>query len=95
MYHVGFNLSTQTRNNEDNSATIAVSNNERATKRLRHVDLIHFAVLYWIKNGNMVLKSILTSDNPSEYLTKPLGSILHSRHSDYLLRKQPPSCCNF
>ena len=66
MNHLGFNLSTPTRIYEDNASTIAVSNNKRATKRLRHVDLRHFAILDWVKNGDVVLKSTSTSDNPSD-----------------------------
>ena len=56
--HLGFNLSAPTRTYEDNAATIVVSNNERATKRLRHVDLRYFAILNWVKNGDIILQSI-------------------------------------
>ena len=87
MSHLGFNLSTPTKIYEDNAATIAVSNNERATKRLRHVDLRHFTILYCIKNGDVTSKSTCASENPSDYLAKPLRSILYSHNSDTLLGK--------
>ena len=87
MHHLGFNLSAPTKIYEYNAATIAVSNNERATKRSRHVDLRHFVIIEWAKNGGIVLISTSTSDNPSDELTKPLGNILHSRHSDTSLEK--------
>ena len=95
MSHLGFKTSEATKIFEGNDATIAVSNNERATKRLRHVDLRHFAILDWVKNGEIALKSISRSDNPPDELTKPLDSILHSRHADTLLGKRPPSYCDF
>ena len=91
MYHLSFNLSAPTNIYEDNASTIYVSNNERATKRLRHVDLRYFAILDWVKNGDIALKSTHTSDNHSDELTKPLGKILRFRHSDTSLGKLPPS----
>lgn len=78
---------------EDNAATIAVSHNERATKRLRHVDLRHFALLDWVQNGDIILRPIKTADNPSEGMTKPLGKQLHFCHSDTLLGKREPNYC--
>ena len=83
MYHLGFKLNEPTRIFEDSSTTIEVSNNERVTRKLRHFDIRNFAILDWVKNGDVVLKST-TSDNPSDELTKTLGSILHSRHSNFL-----------
>jgi len=94
LTYLGFPLTNPTPIYEDNAATIAVSNNERATKRLRHVDLRHFAILHWVQNGDITLKHISTSDNPADNLTKPLGDILHSRHSDTLLGKRPPHYCH-
>jgi len=94
LTYLGFPLLNPTPIYEDNAATIAVSNNERATKRLRHVDLRHFAILNWVQNGDITLKYISTSDNPADNLTKPLGEVLHSRHSDTLLGKRPPHYCN-
>ena len=45
MSHLGFNASEPARIHEDNTATIEVSNNKRATKRLRYVDLRHLEIL--------------------------------------------------
>ena len=95
LRHLGFNVSSPAPTHEDNAATIAVSNNQRATKRLRHVDLRHFALLEWVKNGDVVLKHIPSANNPADELTKPLGPILHCRHSNTLLGKRPPAYCSF
>ena len=46
--YLGFSIQSPIPIYEDNAATIAVSNNERATKRLRHVDLRYFAILNWV-----------------------------------------------
>ena len=80
---------------EDNAATIAISNNERATKRVRHVDMRYFAILEWVKRGDILLQHIPTSDNPADDLTKPLNNQLHCRHTDTLLGKRKPSYCMF
>ena len=87
MNHLELILSSPTLIYKDNAATIAVSNNQCATKRLRYFDLCYFAILEWIKNKDVVLKPIATSDNPADKVTKLLGNGLHSRHSDTLLGK--------
>lgn len=80
LNHLGHEISKPTPIHEDNIATIAVNNNESATKRLRHVDLRHFAIMQWVQNGDIVLKHTPTSDNLSHGLTKPLGRQLHYHH---------------
>ena len=95
MNHLDFNLFTPTRIYEDNASTIAVSNNERATKRLIHVDLRYFKIIVRVKNVDQILKSTIISDITSDKLNKPLGSILHSRNSDTFLGIQQPLHCEF
>ena len=70
MNHLGLTLSSPILIYEDNAATIAVSNNQRDTKRLRHVYLHHFAILEWVQNRDIILKPITTADNPADELTK-------------------------
>ena len=77
MNYLGLTLSSPTPIYEDNTATIAVSNNQYATKCLRHINLHYFAILEWVKNRDVILKPIATSDNPVDELTKPLGNVLH------------------
>ena len=95
LKHLGFNIPSPIPIYEDNAGTITVSNNERATKRLRYVDLKHFAILDWVQAGDLVLKPIATSDNLSDELTKLLRHQLHYRYADTLLGKRPPSYCMF
>ena len=89
---LGINISTPTTIFEDNAAAIAVTNNERATKRLRHVDIRHFAILELVQNSEIKLHPISTHNNPADSLTKPLPVQLYNRHSDTLLGKRPPIC---
>ena len=48
LNYLGFKQSNSSTIHEDNLATIVISNNERAKKRLRHVDIRHFALLEWV-----------------------------------------------
>ena len=89
---LGINISTPTMIFEDNAAAIAVTNNERAMKRLRHVDIRHFAILEWVQNSEIKLHPISTYNNPADGLTKPLPVQLHNRHSNTLLGKRLPIC---
>ena len=75
--HLGLTPSSPTPIYKDNAATIAVFNNQRATKYLCHIDLCHFAILELVKNGDVVLKPITTSDNPVDELTKLLRNFLY------------------
>ena len=54
VYHLGFNLTEPAKIHEGNAATVAVSSNKIATKRLNHIDFRHFAILDWVKNGDII-----------------------------------------
>ena len=71
--------------------TIAVSNNKRATRRLCHVELRHFSIPDWVKNCDIILKSIASANDRADELTNALGPIWHRLYADTLLGNQPPS----
>ena len=54
LNHLGFTQNELSIMYEDNTATIAVLNNECAIKRLWHVDLWYFILLNWVNNGNII-----------------------------------------
>jgi hypothetical protein len=56
-------------------------NKEQPTSNLRHVDIQHFAILEWRRNGDIELKYIHTSVNASDAATKGLSWTLHHRHA--------------
>jgi hypothetical protein len=64
----------------DNLAAIMMANAGKPTERSRHIDVQYFALLQWVKNGDVLLMHIPGNTNPSNALTKPLGWIIHHRH---------------
>jgi len=80
---------------EDNAAAIAMANTSRPTRRTRHMDIQHFALLYWVATDHLILMAISTHDNPADGLTKSLGPHLFARHSITMLGKRKPSYCEF
>ena len=80
---------------EDNNAAIAMANAQRPTRRTRHLDIKHFALLDWTETDQVILSSISTHDNPADGMTKALGPQLFSRHSATLLGKRKPAYCRF
>ena len=60
---------------EDNAAAIAMANVSQPTRRTRHLDIKHFALLGWVATDQILLCTISTHDNPAESLTKSLGPI--------------------
>ena len=80
---------------EDNAAAIAMANASRPTRRTRHMEIKHFALLDWVATDQMLLSAISTHDNPADGLTKSLGPYLFARHTATLLGKRQPSYCNF
>ena len=65
---------------EDNKAAIMMVNQQRPTTRTRHIDTQWFAIQEWKQLGDILLTYIKTGNNPSDALTKALGTVLHHRH---------------
>ena len=92
---LGTTLTSPTKLFIDNQATIAIIGNNKATRRLRHVDLRHFAIMQWVQLKNLSLHFISTEDNPSDSLTKSLRPQLHDRHAATQLGMRRPHFCKF
>ena len=75
---------------EDNQGAIAMANAGRPTKRTKHIDTRHFAILSWVENDLITLKRVPTNDNSSDALTKNTPRILFNRHVDYILGRTQP-----
>ncbi len=65
----------------DNVAALHMINEDRPTPRARHIEIQHFAIQEWRKQGDLVMEHLSGVLNPSDDLTKPLGWVLHSRHA--------------
>ena len=66
---------------DDNKAAIMMVNQQRPTTRTRHIDTQWFAIQEWKVFGEIVLGYISSGCNPSDAVTKALGSVLHDKHS--------------
>lgn len=69
----------------DNESAIKMVNARIPTDRSRHILIQYFAIQDWKQTGDIILRHIPGIINPSDDLTKPLGWILHSRHSRRLM----------
>ena len=57
----------------------------KPTKKTRHVEIRHYAILDWVEQDLINIKKIHTHDNCSDTLTKPLAKTLFYRHTDTLM----------
>ena len=80
---------------EYKAAARDMANAQRPTRRTRHLDIRHFALLEWVETDQIVMAAIGTHDNPADGMTKSLGPQLFARHSTTMLGKRKPSFCNF
>ena len=69
-----------------------MANAQQPTRRTRHMDIKKFALLDWVEQDLIILKSISTAENAADGLTKPLAKQLFHRHADTILGKRVPSC---
>ena len=67
-----------------------MANAGRPTKRTKHIDTRHFAILSWVEQDLITLKRVPTNDNSSDALTKNTPRILFNRHIDYILGRTQP-----
>ena len=67
---------------EDNMAAIMMINQQRPTKRTRHIDTQWFAIQDWKMKGDIIMEHVKTNSNSADGMTKALGRILHGRHAN-------------
>ena len=75
---------------EDNQGAIAMANAGKPTKRTRHIDTRHFAILSWVEQDLITLQRIPTGDNSSDAMTKNTPKILFNRHKDHIMGNNKP-----
>ena len=66
----------------DNNGALLMANAQQPTRRTKHMDLKHFALLDWVERDLLILRRIKSSDNFTDSLTKPVGKELHYPHND-------------
>lgn len=86
-----FNVDKPTPTYTDNDACRLVASATGTTKRLRHVDLRHFAIQEWRSRGLILPLRVDTTTNPSDLLTKLTDSrAMHWRHTNRLMGYHGP-----
>ncbi len=77
---------------EDNNGALLMANAQQPTRCTRHMDIKKFALLEWVQQDLMILKSISTNDNAADNFTKSLGKQLFYRHVDTIMGRRAPQC---
>ena len=75
---------------EDNNGALMMANAQQPTRRTRHMDIKKFALLDWVEQDLIILRSIKTAENAADGLTKPLAKQLFHRHTDTILGRRVP-----
>jgi deoxyuridine 5'-triphosphate nucleotidohydrolase len=75
---------------EDNTGALLMANAQQPTKRTRHMDIKHFALLDWVEQDLLKLERISTHDNTADAMTKPLTRQLFHRHRDTYMGHRIP-----
>jgi hypothetical protein len=75
---------------EDNKGALYMANNQQPSTCTRHIDIKHFALIDWVEQDLLLIEKIMSSDNSSDGLPKPLAKTLHYRHYDTLMGRRLP-----
>eukprot|EP00980_Cylindrotheca_fusiformis_P023543 scaffold10571_cov154-Cylindrotheca_fusiformis.AAC.21 len=89
------NLKTDITKSSSNRANVQgasyMANAQHPTKRTKHVDIKHFAILQWTEDGHINFVNTPTQYHISDSLTKPLGRIKFYEQNDILMGRRKPS----
>jgi len=84
-------MATTTPIYEDNKSCIEIVNAHKPTDRVKHLEVPYFRIQNWKEDGYLLMQHIPGILSPPDLLTKPLGWVLHSRHSRRLIGHHKPS----
>jgi hypothetical protein len=73
---------------ENNMGALLMANTQQPTRRTHHMDIKTFALIDWVEQDLILLKSIKTSDNAADAMTKSLGRQLFHRHTDTIMGRR-------
>ena len=91
LHELGLTQHQPTQIYQDNHGAIHMANAQAPTRRTRHVELRHFALLQWVENQEVTLVPIGTDYNHSDAMTKALGRTKFHQHADIYMGKVPPT----
>jgi hypothetical protein len=69
---------------EDNQGTIAFASNQRALRRMKHIEVKYHFVRHLIENGTIQLQYCSTNEMIADIFTKPLSPSTHLYHTQRL-----------
>ncbi len=78
---------------EDNHGALMMADAQQPTKRTRHIDIKHFALLDWVEQDLLILEAISTHDNAADAMIKTLTKQLFYRHYDTYMGIRIPDYC--
>jgi len=78
---------------EDNNGALLMANAQQPTKRTRHINIKHFAILDWVEMDMLLLHDISMHDNTADAMTKPLMKQLFYHHYDTYMGLRIPKYC--
>lgn len=91
LQELGFHLPQPTTIYEDNQGALHMANAQAPTRRTRHVEIRHFALLQWVETKQVLLAPIGTDANHSDAMTKALGRTKFHQHADVYMGRLPPT----
>ena len=68
---------------------LLMANDGNMSRRTRHIDIKHFALIAWVESAHMHLSHIATQHNAVDSLSKANTRIKFHSHMDVLLGKRP------
>jgi hypothetical protein len=69
----------------DNQSSIAIALNPVLHNRTKHIAIKYQYVNECVQNGSVVIDFVRSKDNYSDMFTKPVGPILFTSHSEYVM----------
>jgi hypothetical protein len=93
LQDVGVDQSEATVMYEDNNGALLMANAQQPTRRTRHMEIKHFALLDWVEQDLLILEYIPTHQNVADAMTKPLERTLFYRHFDTYMGIRVPEYC--
>jgi len=91
LKELGFEQLVPTTIYQDNHGAIHMANAQAPTRRTRHVELKHFALLQWVEDLHITFVPVGTAENISDPMTKATGRIKFHQHADVYMGRIPPS----
>jgi hypothetical protein len=65
----------------DNQGALTITNAQQPSKCTCHVEIKEFAVQHWVEDERIIYEDVITTHNPSDSLSKALGTFRYTHGS--------------